>query len=99
MTAAFVNPDDGRLFTKKVDVPLLQKGEVLIKMSAAPINPSDLAKISEVTAKEAKDFIPGIEGCGTVIAAGKGLLPRLFLGKRVACSAKYSTAAPGPNTW
>ena len=95
MTAVFVNPENGQLFTKKVDIPIPQKGEVLIKMMAAPINPSDLAKVREITAEETADFIPGIEGCGTVVAAGKGMLPRLFMGKRVACSAKYETSG----TW
>jgi NADPH2:quinone reductase len=95
MTAVFVNPENGNLFTKKVDVPILQKGEVLIKMLAAPINPSDLAKVREIKAEETPGFIPGIEGCGIVVAAGKGLLPRLFMGKRVACSAKYETSG----TW
>ena len=95
MTAVFINPENGNLFTKEVDVPIPQKGEVLIKMMAAPINPSDLAKAREITAEEAADFIPGIEGCGTVVAAGKGLMPRLFMGKRVACSSKYKTSG----TW
>jgi len=95
MTAVFVNPENGHLYPKKVDVPVPKKGEVLIKMLAAPINPSDLAKMREITAVEAQDFIPGIEGCGVVIKAGKGLLPGFFMGKRVACSAKYRTSG----TW
>jgi NADPH:quinone reductase-like Zn-dependent oxidoreductase len=95
MTAVFINPENGSLFTKEVVVPMPKKGEVLIKMIAAPINPSDLAKIREITAEETEYFIPGIEGCGTVVAAGKGLLPRLFLGKRVACSSTYKTSG----TW
>lgn len=95
MTAAFVNPEDGHLFTRKVEVPRPKKGEVLVKMLAAPINPSDLAKIREITAEEAAGFIPGTEGCGTVMAAGQGVLPRFFLGKRVACFARYKTSG----TW
>ncbi len=95
MNAVFVNPENGLLLTKKVAIPFPKKGEVLIKMLAAPINPSDLAKMREITAEETRDFIPGIEGCGVVIAAGKGLLPGLYKGKRVACSAKYRTSG----TW
>jgi NADPH:quinone reductase len=95
MKAVFVNPENGLLLIKMVDVPVPQKGEVLVKMLAAPINPSDLAKIREIKADETQDFIPGIEGCGTVVAAGKGILPRLFSGRRVACSAKYKTSG----TW
>jgi NADPH2:quinone reductase len=95
MAAVFVNPVDGKLFTKMVDVPAPGKGEVLVRMHAAPINPSDLAKIRELTPAEAEAFIPGIEGCGTVVAAGKGILPRIMLGKRVACSSKHSSSG----TW
>jgi NADPH:quinone reductase len=95
MKAVFVNPESGTLFTRKVDVPVPQKGEVLVKMTAAPINPSDLARVREITATEAADFIPGVEGCGTVVSAGKGLLPRIYLGKRVACSSHHRTSG----TW
>ncbi len=95
MTAVFINPDSGKLFTRRVDVPVPGKGEVLIKMTAAPVNPSDLAKVRETGAVEAVDFIPGIEGCGIVVAAGKGILPGFFLGKRVACSSKHKTSG----TW
>jgi len=65
-------------------------------MSAAPINPSDLARIRQMqgTAMET-NFICGIEGSGTVVACGSGLLPRLWLGKRVACS----SLAPASGTW
>ncbi len=95
MTATFVNPDNGELFTRQLEVPAPGKGEVLIKMICAPVNPSDLARIREITEEEAVEFIPGIEGCGTVMAAGPGVLPRIFLGKRVACSSKYKTSG----TW
>jgi len=95
MTATFVNPDNGKLITRQIEVPKPGKGEVLIKMVCAPVNPSDLARIGEITAEEAVDFIPGIEGCGTVVAAGPGILPRIFLGKRVACSSKHRTSG----TW
>jgi NADPH:quinone reductase-like Zn-dependent oxidoreductase len=95
MTAVFVNTETGKLLTKQVDVPKPGKGEVLIKMLAAPINPSDLAKAREITAEKSLTFIPGIEGCGRVVAAGKGFLPSLFLGKRVAFFAKY----PHSGSW
>jgi len=95
MFAVFVDPANGNLITKKVDLPVPGKGEVLIKMLSAPINPSDLAKVREISPDEAADYIPGIEGCGKVVVAGKGLLPRLFMGRRVACSAKYRTSG----TW
>jgi NADPH2:quinone reductase len=70
--------------------------EVLIKIAAAPVNPSDIAIIKKAAENhDLTTFIPGLEGSGTVVAAGKGLLPHLWLGKRVACSSAYSTSG----TW
>jgi NADPH:quinone reductase-like Zn-dependent oxidoreductase len=89
MNAVFVDPASGKLFTQAIPVPVPGKGEVLVKMSSVPINPSDLARIRELTPEETSDFIPGVEGVGTVVAKGKGLLPALFIGRRVACSPGY----------
>src|SRR5271166_5299480 len=57
-------------------------------MAASPINPSDLASLQGLYgAKRALPMVPGIEGCGTVVRTGPGLLARRLLGKRVACAA------------
>ena len=62
-------------------------GEVLVRMAAAPINPSDLASLEGRYANRKQlPTVPGIEGSGTVVAAGPGLLPRLLLGRQVACA-------------
>jgi len=96
MHAVQLEKPGGSLVLRTVAVPQLKKGEVLVKMAAAPVNPSDLARINNITtAEESISFFPGIEGSGTVVAAGKGLLPGLWLGKRVACSA----ANPESGTW
>jgi len=64
------------------------KGEVLVRMAASPINPSDLAALQGLYGvKKALPLIPGIEGCGTVVQIGPGILARRLLGKRVACAA------------
>ncbi len=80
------------------DMPVRQPGagQVLVRMAAAPINPSDLAFIKGGYGNP-KDFplIPGFEGSGTVVAAGSGLYPRYLLGKRVACA----TSAAFGGTW
>ena len=64
------------------DLPDLKEDEVLIKMKAAPCNPSDIAFIrggynivKEVPA------VPGFEGAGIVVSAGENA--KEFLGKRV----------------
>ena len=87
MQAVFLEKPGGRLIVREVKTPEPGPNEVLIKMSAAPINPSDLAQIRNAgTEYDVSTLIPGLEGSGTVVAAGKGILPRLWLGKRVACS-------------
>ncbi|HEX9035459.1 MAG TPA: zinc-binding dehydrogenase [Ktedonobacterales bacterium] len=70
-------------------------GEALIRMSASPINPSDLATLQGVYGKpKPLPIVPGIEGSGTVVATGTGFLARRLLGKRVACA-----AGAGDGTW
>lgn len=93
MKAVFLEKPGGNLVMREVKTPLPGPGEVLVRMKAAPVNPSDLAKLRK--ADDITTFIPGLEGSGTVVAAGKGLLPRLWMGKRVACSSEYSTSG----TW
>ncbi|MBI5008935.1 MAG: alcohol dehydrogenase catalytic domain-containing protein [Bacteroidia bacterium] len=88
MKAVFSDKTGGKLFVREVKTPVPGPGEVLVRMRAAPVNPSDLAIIRKT--EDPATFNPGIEGSGTVVAAGKGLLPRLWLGKRVACSSEYT---------
>jgi NADPH:quinone reductase len=96
MQAVFLEKPGGPLIVKEVKTPEPGPNEVLIKMSAAPINPSDLAQIRNAGSEDdLSTFIPGLEGSGTVVAAGKGILPGLWLGKRVACSNEYHTSG----TW
>lgn len=68
-----------------VDLPEPGPGEVAVRMIAAPINPSDLMFIRGVYGKLPQfPCTPGFEGVGVVERAGGGLLPRMFVGKRVA---------------
>ncbi len=96
MLAVKLEQPGGPLTVGTVKVPHLNDGEVLIKIAAAPVNPSDFQRIRSVTKEEdLRNFIPGIEGSGTIVLAGKGLLPKLWLGKRVACS----SLNPSSGTW
>lgn len=96
MKAVFLEKPGGPLAVKEVPVPVPARGEVLIRMAAAPVNPSDLARIRNAHLDcDLGTFVPGLEGSGTVVASGGGLLPRLWLGKRVACAAHK----PGSGTW
>lgn len=85
----------GELNLESIPIPLPGPGEVLVKMAAAPINPSDLASISDGYMKQSWPFTPGLEGSGTIVKAGSGFLPRMRLGKKVACSPPEG----GDGTW
>ena len=56
--------------------PLLEAGpgQVLVRMRARPINPSDILPIEGAYAHCTRpSFVPGFEGVGNVIACGKGV--------------------------
>lgn len=71
---------------ESIPLPEPGPGEVLVRMSASPINPSDLASIAGTYMAKSWPFTPGLEGSGIIVKAGSGLLPHLRMGKRVACS-------------
>src|SRR3954467_14935229 len=59
-----------------VDLPLKEPGpnEVVVKMSAAPINPADLNAIEgKYPIKPALPATPGMEGAGVVIQVGSAV--------------------------
>lgn len=96
MKAVFAGTAEGKLIVREVRTPIPGPGEVLVKIKAAPVNPSDLAGIRKASLRnDTQNFIPGLEGSGVVVAAGKGLLPKLWIGKRVACS----SANHSSGTW
>jgi NADPH:quinone reductase-like Zn-dependent oxidoreductase len=88
MTAVVLDSYTGveALRVEQRPVPKLGKDEVLIRVAAAPINPSDLAFLEgQYGFKNPPPVVPGGEGAGTVVAVGAGPMGRYFLGKRVAC--------------
>jgi NADPH:quinone reductase-like Zn-dependent oxidoreductase len=77
-------------------VPRPGKGQVLVKIAAAPMNPSDTGFIRGLYAMQKKlPVTPGFEGSGTVVASGGGFMANVLVGKRVACSAPFD----GDGTW
>jgi len=96
MQAVQLEENGGPLLVRQIPVPRPGPGEVLIRMAASPINPSDLFFLAGNYAFQ-KPFpvVPGLEGSGTVVDAGKGLVPRMWMGKRVACAA----AQTSDGTW
>jgi NADPH:quinone reductase len=96
MLAARQHEKNGILHVDTMDVPTPGPGEVLVLMEAAPINPSDLSMLQGTyNTKPNYPFVPGLEGCGVVVAAGSGMLPRMRLNQRVACSPMPG----GQGTW
>ncbi len=87
MQAVLLGENGGLLTVRQIPVPQPGPGEVLVRMAASPINPSDLGFLKGGSGSQ-KPFpvVPGFEGSGTVVAAGPGLLPQLWVGKRVACA-------------
>jgi NADPH:quinone reductase-like Zn-dependent oxidoreductase len=66
-------------------VPRLRRGQVLVRIEAAPCNPSDLLLLQgKYGTLKSLPTVPGWEGAGTVVASGGGLLAGWLNGKRVA---------------
>jgi NADPH:quinone reductase-like Zn-dependent oxidoreductase len=83
---------------EEVPVPRPGPGQVLVRIAAAPVNPADLMFMRGLYGfKKTLPTTPGFEGGGTVVAGGKGLLPRLLLHRRVACAAAEPNINGG--TW
>ena len=68
-----------------VPAPEPRSGEVLVRMIASPINPSDLMTVrGQICLQPALPFMPGYEGVGVVESSGGGLLGGAMKGRRVA---------------
>ncbi len=72
------------LQVREVPVPKPGPGEVLVRMIASPINPSDLLMVrGRYVVLPSLPATPGFEGVGVVTEAGPGLLGPWVKGKRV----------------
>src|SRR4029079_7230399 len=76
-------------------VPTPKRGQVLVHMRAAPINPNDLMLLDGTyEVKKAAGAIARLQRHATVVATGGGAFARAMLGREVACS-----AGDGDGTW
>src|SRR5256714_3414754 len=76
-----------------VDLPLAAPGanEVVVKMSAAPINPADLNGIEgKYPIKAPLPAVPGMEGTGSIIEAGSAVRD-LAIGTQVILPHNFGT--------
>ncbi len=79
--------DDGpvNLALETVPVPYPALGQLLVKVSASPINPADLLFCrGRYGFRRPLPTTPGFEGSGVVVASGGGLVANLLVGRRVA---------------
>jgi NADPH:quinone reductase len=77
-------------------VPRPPYGHVLVRMAAAPCNPSDTLLLQgSYGVRKRLPTVPGWEGAGTVVASGGGWLANWLVGKRVACGSQTD----GDGTW
>ncbi|QDT30383.1 Alcohol dehydrogenase [Gimesia panareensis] len=68
----------------ETEEPVAQAGEVLVRMLASPVNPSDLLNIrGGYSTRPALPSVPGFEGVGIIESSGGGLRGKLLQGKRV----------------
>lgn len=76
-------------------VPILTDGQVVVRIAAAPVNPSDLMFLRGIYGiKKPLPVVPGFEGSGVVVA-GTGIIGKALIGQRVACAAPDN----GDGTW
>jgi NADPH:quinone reductase-like Zn-dependent oxidoreductase len=93
MQAVLLQAKDGPLTVGQIPVPNPGPGQVLVRMAATPINPSDLGFLrGSYGFQKPFPIVPGLEGSGVVVAAGSGLIPHLLIGRRVACSVRSGGA-------
>ena len=79
----FGEPDQV-LRTADVPTPAPKSGEVLVRMLASPVNPSDLMTVRGIYGNRPPlPATPGYEGVG-IVEAGRGIMAKLLTGRRVA---------------
>lgn len=77
------------------EIRQIKDNEVLVKMEASPINPSDLMFIKGMYGiKKKLPVVPGFEGSGVIVEKGSAV-ENLEVGMKVSCSAPYM----GDGTW
>ncbi|MBC8161263.1 MAG: zinc-binding dehydrogenase [Roseiflexaceae bacterium] len=78
----------GALELRELPTPQPEPGQLLVKMVAAPINPSDLMFLDGLYGVRPElPHTAGFEGSGVVVASGGGLYGGALVGRRVATSA------------
>jgi NADPH:quinone reductase len=75
-----ITPDYSGLQVKEYPKPVPQKGEILIKVRCAPVNPSDLMMLAgKYLVTEKPPFVPGLVGVGDIVENRGGILGTLVM--------------------
>ena len=75
-----ITPDYSGLQVKEYPKPVPQKGEVLIKVRCAPVNPSDLMMVAgKYLITKKTPFVPGLVGVGDIVENRGGILGTLVM--------------------
>lgn len=94
MQAVLLESSGGPLTVGRIPVPAPGPGQLLLRMAAAPINPSDLGFLNgSYGFRKPFPIVPGLEGSGTVIAA---LLDAAPAGSTVLVYGRMSGEDPEP---
>ena len=84
-----VATESGTQQVQQIPIPKPRNGELLVKVMAAPLNPSDMYMLKGMyDAGGVFDIhypiVPGWEGAGIVVASGGGMTANRMVGKRIA---------------
>lgn len=80
----YTSPGEFSYSENSMSIPKPGKGEVLIKVECAVINPSDLYFLSgQYAGKYTYPLTPGGEGSGVVVESGGGFYAWTLIGRRV----------------
>lgn len=75
---------DPYLSFQTISTPTAGRGQVVVRVTMAPVNPSDLAFVIGAYGRPREAGVPaGFEGVGEVVASGGGALANRLVGKRV----------------
>jgi NADPH:quinone reductase-like Zn-dependent oxidoreductase len=98
MRVAVQRERGGQLELEQRPLPTPAKGQLLVRMAFAPINPSDLGQLRRTDEDApALPYVPGNEGSGVVVVQNAGLAGAWLQGRAVAVSP--AGVAPGAGTW
>ena len=83
MQAIRLEEENGKLQVRELPVPKPGPGEVLVRMAASTINPSDIGFMYSTSgySNRVLPVTPGNEGSGTVVAAGLRFSCKFYAGE------------------